>query len=57
MLETGYLLLKIGSNGGLITNGNEPPGGGKEFYFSPGIGFVSFEFCPVLSSAEALTLC
>ena len=33
------------------------PGGVRNFNFCPGIGCVSFEFCPVLSSAEALTLC
>ena len=26
MLETGQILLKIGSNGGLIKDGNESPG-------------------------------
>ena len=33
------------------------PGGIRNFNFCPGIGCVSFVFCPVLSSAEALTLC
>ena len=33
------------------------PGGVRNFNFSPEIGCVSFVFCPVLSPAEALTLC
>ena len=41
----------------------EPAGPGsitgevRNFNFSPGIGRVSFVFCPMLSPAEALTLC
>ena len=33
------------------------PGGMSNFNSYPGIGCVSFVFCPVLSSAEGLTLC
>ena len=33
------------------------PGGVRNFNFCPWIGCVSFVFCPVLSPAEALTLC
>ena len=33
------------------------PGGVRNFNFCPGIGCVSCVFCPVLSLAEALTLC
>ena len=33
------------------------PGRVRNFNFCPGIGCVPFVFCPVLSSAEALTLC
>ena len=33
------------------------PGGVRNFNFCPGIGCVSFVFCPVLYPAEALTLC
>ena len=33
------------------------PGGVRNFNSYPGIGCVSFVFCPVLSPTEALTLC
>ena len=33
------------------------PGGVRNFNYYPGIGCVSFVFFPVLSPAEALTLC
>ena len=33
------------------------PGGFRNFNFCPGIGCVSFVFCPLLSPAEALALC
>ena len=33
------------------------PGGVRNFNSYPGIGCVSFEFCPVLSPAKALTFC